>query len=98
MDKQAITINGNRFTDLETFYDEIDSLFTKDLDWKTGHNLNAFNDLLWGGFEVYEYEERIKLIWVNFSKSKRLLGEDLINVLVQIIIGHEHIEFVIQND
>ena len=74
MNKQIITINGNNFSDLESFYDEIDRVLTKDLDWETGHNLDAFNDLLRGGFGIYEYEEPIKLTWENISKSKSDLG------------------------
>ncbi|MBL7837984.1 barstar family protein [Flavobacterium filum] len=74
MNKQTITINGDNFSDLESFYDEIDRVLTKDLDWQTGHNLDAFNDMLRGGFGVYEYEEPIRLIWGNFSKSKSDLG------------------------
>lgn len=68
--KQTLIIDGNNFSDLESFFDEIDRIFTKDLDWQTGHNLNAFNDLLRGGFGVYEYEEPVRLIWINISKSK----------------------------
>ena len=74
MDKQTIIINGDNFSDLESFYNEIDRVLTKDLDWDTGHNLDAFNDLLRGGFGVYEYEEPIKLTWKNISKSKADLG------------------------
>lgn len=74
MNKQIIIINGNNFSDLKSFYDEIDRVLTKDLDWDTGHNLDAFNDLLRGGFGVYEYEEPIRLIWENISKSKSDLG------------------------
>ncbi len=74
MTKQTITINGNNFSGLETFYDEIDYVFTKDLNWETGHNLDAFNDLLRGGFGVYEHEEPITLIWKNIAKSKSDLG------------------------
>ena len=55
MNKHTITIHGDKFSDLETFYDEIDNVLTKDLNWQTGHNLNAFNDLRRGGFGVYEY-------------------------------------------
>jgi len=73
-DKQTIIINGNNFSDLEIFYDKIDQVLTKDLDWNTVHNLNAFNDLLHGGFGVYEYEEPITLIWENITKSKIDLG------------------------
>ncbi len=77
MSKQTIIINGNNFSDLNTFYDEIDRVLTKDLDWHTGHNLNAFNDLLHGGFGVYEYDEPITLIWENISKSKSDLGLEM---------------------
>ena len=76
MNKQKIIINGNNFADLESFYDEIDRVLTKDLNWQTGHNLDAFNDLLRGGFGVYEYREPIKLIWKNTLKSKTDLGLD----------------------
>lgn len=74
MNKQTILINGNNFSDLESFYDEIDRVLTKDLDWDTGHNLDAFSELLLGGFGVYEYKEPIKLIWKNSLKSKTDLG------------------------
>jgi len=74
MDRREIIIDGNRFSDLESFYDEIDRLLTKDLDWDTGHNLDAFNDLLSGGFGVHEFNEPIRIIWVNFEKSKTDLG------------------------
>lgn len=57
MSKLRITINGDNFSNFETFYDEIDNMLTKDLDWTTGHNLDAFNDLMRGGFGVYDYEE-----------------------------------------
>ncbi len=93
MSANTIIINGINFTDLETFYDEIDRVLTKNLNWQTGHNLNAFNDLLRGGFGVYEYEEPIKLIWINFSLSRKKLGQELVDLLVEIIIRHDHIDF-----
>ncbi len=74
MTKQTITINGNNFSGLEIFYNEIDHVLTKDLDWQTGHNLDALNDLLRGGFGVYNYEEPILLVWKNIAKSKSDLG------------------------
>ena len=93
MNKQTINIKGDNFSDLETFYDEIDHVLTQNLGWQTGHNLNAFNDLLRGGFGIYEYEEPVKIIWTEFSKSKRFLGEKLIETLLEIISEHNHIEF-----
>ena len=73
-DKKEIIINGNNFSNLEEFYNEIDRVLTKELDFKTGHNLNAFNDLLRGGFGVHEYDEPIHLKWENSQKSKLDLG------------------------
>lgn len=97
MNQQTITINGNNFSDLESFYDEVDQVLTKDLDWQTGHNLNAFNDLLHGGFGVYEYAEPVKIIWTHFSESKDKLGSDLITTILEIIANHDHIEFEIKD-
>ncbi len=72
--RREIVIDGNKFDDLEGFYCEIDRVLTKDLPWKTGHNLNAFNDLLRGGFGVHEYGEPILLRWINFERSRVYLG------------------------
>lgn len=93
MNKPTIIINGDNFSDLESFYDEIDRVLTKDLDWQTGHNLNAFNDLLRGGFGVYEYAEPVKIIWTKFSEGKMKLGNELTDTLLEIIEDHDHIEF-----
>ena len=46
---KQIILDGNNFSNIEEFYDEIDRLLTKDLGWKTGHNLDAFNDLQTAG-------------------------------------------------
>lgn len=94
MNKRTITINGINFTDITTFYDEIDNVLTKGLEWQTGHNLDAFNDLLRGGFGVYEYEEPVKLVWTKFSYSRQTLGQELIDTLIEIITDHDHIEFM----
>ncbi len=65
---------------------------------ETGHNLDAFNDLLRGGFGIYQYEEPITRIWMNFSKSRINLGQELIDKLVVIIQDHNHINFSIIKD
>ncbi len=93
MGKKVITIDGNNFSDLASFYDEIDRILTKDINWKTGHNLDAFNDLLRGGFGVYEYNEPVRMIWKDFEKSKLDLGVGLTEILIEIITGHQHIDF-----
>lgn len=86
-------LDGNNFYDMEGFYNEIDKLFTKDLKWKTGHNLDAFNDLLRGGFGVHD-DEPIVIKWFNYNKSKRDLGNEMILRIIEIILdfnnsGHD---------
>ena len=92
---KEIIIDGNRFSDIEDFYTEIDRLLTRDLDWKTGHNLNAFNDLLCGGLGFHEYGEALHVTWINASKSKKDLGyeaadgQTMFDVIVEIILGSD---------
>lgn len=52
--RQQFIIDGARFDTLEGFYCEVDTVFTKDISFKTGHNLNAYNDILRGGFGMHE--------------------------------------------
>ena len=91
---KTFILDGNDFTDMEGFYDQIDKLLTKNLQWKTGHNLYAFNDLLRGGFGVHEYREPITIKWVNFNKSKEALGDEMVLILLEIMLdcddsGHD---------
>ena len=83
---KTFILNGNNFTDMEGFYNEMDKLLTKNLHWKTGHNLNAFNDLLRGGFGVHEYNEPITIRWINFDKSKEALGDEMMLILLEIML------------
>jgi RNAse (barnase) inhibitor barstar len=79
-------IDGNNFSNLDGFYDEVEKQLTSGLDWKIGRNLDAFNDVLRGGFGKFEYEEPIKLIWKNSEKSKKELGyEQMISRLQELL-------------
>ena len=81
-----VVLNGNRFDDLEGFYNEIDRLLTKGLTWRTGHNLDAFNDLLRGGFGVHEYGEPVRIKWLHYARSKEKLGSQTVLQLIEIIL------------
>lgn len=70
---KIVTIDGNNFKDLEGFYDEVNKKLCPGFK-EFGRNLAAFNDVLRGGFNVFEYEENIQLIWINSAKSKDDLG------------------------
>ena len=43
--RKKIILNGNNFSNLSEFYDEVEKVFTKDLNWKIGRNPNALNDI-----------------------------------------------------
>jgi RNAse (barnase) inhibitor barstar len=99
--RKTIIINGDNFSDIEGFYYEIDNVFTSELDWKTGHNLNAFNDILQGGFGIHEYQDSIQIVWTNSVKSKKDLSNLLDNktlyqIITDIIKDQKHIEFIEQ--
>jgi RNAse (barnase) inhibitor barstar len=73
---KEIIIDANNFSTMSEFYDEVEAKMTKGLDWKIGRNLNAYNDVLSGGFGVHDYEEPIKITWLNAAKSKTDFGYD----------------------
>ncbi|HCE43801.1 MAG TPA: barnase inhibitor [Lentisphaeria bacterium] len=68
--KPIFEIDGDRFSTLEEFYSEISRVLIPNSCW--GHNLDAFNDILRGGFGTPE--GGFILRWKNSSKSRELLG------------------------
>jgi RNAse (barnase) inhibitor barstar len=63
-------IDGTRFSTLEEFYEEVSRVLIPGASW--GHNLDAFNDILRGGFGTPE--EGFVLTWKNSDVSSRRLG------------------------
>jgi hypothetical protein len=68
-DLTTYEIDGERFSTLEEFYGEIDRVM-RPFAW--GHNLDAFNDILRGGFGTPEEGSTIR--WKNHNISKERLG------------------------
>ncbi len=68
--RRTYEIDGARFSTLEAFYDEISRVLIPDADW--GRNLDAFNDILRGGFGTPE--GGFVLRWRNSQISRRRLG------------------------
>ena len=98
---KEIIIDGNNFSTLSEFYDEVENKLTKGLNWKIGRNLDAFNDVLRGGFGIHDDDEPLIIRWMNSDKSKTDLGQSktkemLFDIIVRIIRGHEHIELKIE--
>jgi RNAse (barnase) inhibitor barstar len=77
---RVYTIDGSRFSTLEGFYDEVESVLIPGQYW--GRNLDAFNDILFWPWE--EGEAPYRLLWKNAALSRERLG-DAFDQLVQII-------------
>jgi len=93
-----IKIDANRFSNLDEFYDEIESKLTRNLEFRIGRNLDAFNDVLAGGFGVFDYDESVDLIWIESNKSRNDLNEKYNNtdktifeMLIEVIKDNDHI-------
>ena len=69
MDKLKFILDGNNFTTLEEFYDEISIILSLPSWW--GRNLDAFNDVLRSDFMP---EQGYIIIWKNSHLSKQFLG------------------------
>ena len=63
-------IDGARFSTLEGFFDEVGQVLIPGARW--GRNLDAFNDILRGGFGTPD--EGFILIWQNAALSRERLG------------------------
>jgi len=74
---KTIIIDGSRIKDIPSFYDEINRVFMVEVDWKLGPSLDAFNDMLYGGYGEINENEPIRLIWENYQKNKEDLGLEL---------------------
>lgn len=86
----TVEIDGEMFSNLNDFYDEVERCLTSGLDWKIGRNLDAFNDVLKGGFGMYDYDEEIELIWKNSDRSKIKLGYKETVKYLQDKLGKSH--------
>ncbi len=70
MAKRIYTIDGAHFTNLAEFYNEFGLSVIPGVDW--GKNLDAFDDVLSGGFGTPP--EGFTLIWKNAALSRERLG------------------------
>jgi RNAse (barnase) inhibitor barstar len=82
--KPIITINGMEFDDIESFAKHFSKVALNNQHCWNG-NLDAFNDILRGGFGTPE--EGFIIEWRNHDKSKRELGITF-RTIVEIIKDH----------
>ncbi|MEK7467978.1 MAG: barstar family protein [Planctomycetota bacterium] len=82
MAKPVLEFDGTRFGTLEEFYDEISRVLIPGAKW--GRNLDAFNDILRGGFGTPK--GGFVLRWTHSGRSRRTLPR--FETIVEIIRAH----------
>ncbi len=70
MNKPVFTLDGSQFSSLDEFAQYFSSLLLKDYQWRG--NLDAFNDILRGGFGTPE--GGFVLRWENSEQTRARLG------------------------
>lgn len=88
MKKLELEINGSNFQDIEGFYEELNRLVMQEENWKLGASLDAFNDLLYGGFGVIKDYDELEINWLNSEKSKGDLGVEMTKSYYQQKLKH----------
>ncbi|MCC5612642.1 barstar family protein [Nostoc sp. CHAB 5834] len=71
---KQIEIKGNAINDIVSFYEEINRVFMAAESWTIGQSLDAFDDLLYGGYGALQGAQRIELVWHNMDHSRKALG------------------------
>lgn len=89
---QTIHLNGANFNDMDSFYDEVQRVLCPTFS-DFGRNLDAFDDVLHGGFGVIEPNEPVELHWLQAGKSKVDLSNEY-QKIVDVIGAHNKITFV----
>jgi len=99
-DENKVVIDGNKFETLTGFYGQIKKQLLKgNCPW--GENLDSLDEIV---SENFNYTEEAslnvtKIIWLNFSKSKRELSEkrgkdEIINIVEEIFTSNETINLL----
>lgn len=86
-------IDGGKFSTVKGFYNYIEKTFTQGLNFKVGRNLNAFRDILYGGFGMHDCDEHIVIKWKNLSKSKELLEPRFLTEVLNILETSSKVTF-----
>lgn len=59
---KEIIIDGNKIHDKTSFYEEINRKFMQNESWQLAESLDAFDDLLYGGFGEIKEGEEVQLV------------------------------------
>ena len=84
LEKIHYTIDGKAFSTIEEFAKYFSATVLRDHTWRG--NLDAFNDILRGGFGTPD--GGFVLVWQDHITSRHRLGVDLFDTLIEIIRDH----------
>ncbi len=87
---KQFVFDSRAFNSVPTFFEHADRVLCSN--FTSGRNMNAFRDILEGGFGAFEYQEEIQLIWRGTEKAKSDLGEAY-GWMVEAIRAKSHITF-----
>jgi RNAse (barnase) inhibitor barstar len=82
-----------KFQPIASFYQEISEKLCNG--FNMGKNLDAFNDVLRGGFGPFEYMEEIKIVLHN-SEKFRISDDKTETIIKEIFEEAENVEIVYQ--
>lgn len=71
---KQIEIDGNSINDIASFYEEINRVFMIGESWVIANSLDAFNDVLYGGYGVLQGTQSVELVWHHIDHSRKALG------------------------
>lgn len=71
---KQLAIEGNAINDIASFYEEINRVFMVGESWTIGHSLDAFNDLLFGGYGALQGAQSVGIRWHHMDHSRTALG------------------------
>lgn len=71
---KRMEIQGNLINDIASFYEEINRVFMIGESWTMDQSLDAFDDLLYGGYSSLQGAPSIELVWHHMDHSRNALG------------------------
>lgn len=71
---KRIVIDGKAINDIPSFYAEINRVCMVGENWLLGPSLDAFHDLLFGGYGALQGANSVELVWRHMDHSRNALG------------------------
>ena len=95
MERISVNFDANKFNDTESFYDEVTRVFSP-ANGVNGRNLDALDDLLWGGMGLHKFKQPLTIHWLNSRKSRKNFGYLKFRKLVKVMRQVPHVEVVLE--